>query len=56
MQRNWSGTASTCGSRASAPLRQLLTATGLTMRLGAEHIYPSLRAAAVAYHAQFGAS
>jgi sulfate permease, SulP family len=41
-------------ARANAPLRQLLTATGLTTRLGAEHIYPSVRAAVTAYHAQFG--
>jgi hypothetical protein len=54
MQRNWSGTPSTCRSRANAPLRQLLTATGLTTRLGAEHIYSSVRAAVVAYHTQFG--
>ena len=42
-------------ARANAPLRQLLTATGLTTRLGAEHIYPSVRAAVVAYRAQSGA-
>jgi hypothetical protein len=42
--------------RATAPLRQLLTATGLTMWLAAERTYASMRAAAVAYHAQFGAS
>jgi hypothetical protein len=41
-------------ARANGPLRQLLTATGLMKRLGAEHIYPSVRAAVVAYHAQFG--
>ena len=41
---------------ANGPLRQLLTATGLTKRLGAEHIYPSVRAAVTAYHAQFGTS
>jgi sulfate permease, SulP family len=41
-------------ARANAPLRQLLTATGLTTRLGAEHIYPSVRAAVTAYRAQFG--
>ena len=52
--RTWSGSAPTCGSRANGPLRQLLTATGLMKRLGAEHIYPSVRAAVVAYHAQFG--
>ena len=41
---------------ANAPLRELLTSTGLTTRLGAEHIYPSVRAAVVAYHAQYGVS
>jgi SulP family sulfate permease len=40
-------------ARANAPLRQLLTATGLTTRLGAEHIFPSVRAAVVAYRARF---
>jgi sulfate permease, SulP family len=43
-------------ARANGPLRQLLTATGLTARLGAEHIYPSVRAAVVAYRAQIGAA
>jgi SulP family sulfate permease len=38
-------------ARANGPLRQLLTATGLTKRLGAEHIYVSVRAAVEAYHA-----
>jgi SulP family sulfate permease len=42
-------------ARANGPLRELLTATGLTTRLGAEHIYPSVRAAVAAYHAQYGA-
>jgi SulP family sulfate permease len=42
-------------ARANAPLRELLTSTGLTTRLGAEHIYPSVRAAVVAYRAQSGA-
>ncbi len=36
-------------ARANEPLRGLLTATGLTKRLGAEHIYPSVRAAVAAY-------
>jgi SulP family sulfate permease len=40
-------------ARANGPLRELLTATGLMKRLGTEHIYPSVRAAVVAYHAQF---
>jgi SulP family sulfate permease len=43
-------------ARANGPLRELLTATGLTTRLGAEHIYLSVRAAVAAYHAQYGAS
>jgi SulP family sulfate permease len=41
-------------ARANASLRQLLTATGLTTRLGAEHMYPSVRAAVAAYRAQSG--
>ncbi|HSN73695.1 MAG TPA: sulfate permease [Anaerolineae bacterium] len=40
-------------ARANEPLRELLTATGLTTRIGAEHIYPSVRAAVTAYDAQF---
>ncbi len=43
-------------ARANAPLRELLTTTGLMTRLGAEHIFPSVRAAVLAYHAQFGAA
>ena len=43
-------------ARANAPLRELFTTTGLMTRLGEEHIYPSVRAAVVAYHAQFGAA
>ncbi len=43
-------------ARANEPLRELLTATGLMKRLGTEHIYPSVRAAVVAYQAQFGAA
>jgi sulfate permease, SulP family len=39
-------------ARANSSLRQLLTATGLTERLGPEHIYPSVRAAVTAYHSQ----
>lgn len=42
-------------ARANEPLCDLLTATGLTKRLGSEHIYPSVRAAVAAYHAQFSA-
>jgi sulfate permease, SulP family len=40
-------------ARANEPLRDLLTATGLTTRIGAGHIYPSVRAAVTAYDAQF---
>jgi len=43
-------------ARANSSLRELLTTTGLMKRLGEEHIYPSVRAAVDAYHAQFGAS
>jgi len=43
-------------ARANKPLRELFTTTGLMTRLGEEHIYPSVRAAVVAYHAQFGAA
>jgi len=43
-------------ARANAPLRELFTATGLMKRLGEEHIFPSVRAAVTAYHAQFGAA
>jgi SulP family sulfate permease len=42
-------------ARANGPLRDLLTKTGLTERLGGDHIYPSVRAAVIAYQAQFGA-
>jgi len=38
-------------ARANEPLRDLLTATDLIQRLGAEHIYPSVRAAVTAYRA-----
>jgi SulP family sulfate permease len=43
-------------ARANGPLRELLTATGLTGRIGTEHIYPSVRAAVVAYRARFDAT
>ena len=36
-------------ARANAPLRELLTATGLMKRLEEQHIYPSVRAAVAAY-------
>ncbi len=41
-------------ARANEPLRDLLQVTGLTKRLGAESIYPSVRAAVVAYRERFG--
>jgi sulfate permease, SulP family len=41
-------------ARANGPLRELLELTGLMKRLGTEHIYPSVRAAVQAYHAQTG--
>ena len=43
-------------ARANEPLRELLVATGLMKRLGAENIYPSVRAGVVAYHTQFGSA
>ncbi len=43
-------------ARANKPLRQLLQVTGLINRLGQDSIYPSVRAAVVAYHTHFGAS
>ena len=43
-------------ARANGPLRDLLQVTGLTDRIGAENIYPSVRAAVTAYRARFGAS
>jgi SulP family sulfate permease len=39
-------------ARANGPLCNLLEATGLTMRLGKDNLYPSVRAAVVAYHAR----
>jgi SulP family sulfate permease len=41
-------------ARANGSLRHLLTATGLTKRLGEEHIYPTVRAAVLAYRTRFG--
>jgi SulP family sulfate permease len=41
-------------ARANQPLRDLLQVTGLTKRLGKEHLYPSVRAAVTAYHERFG--
>lgn len=43
-------------ARANKPLHQLLQVTGLINRLGQDSIYPSVRAAVVAYHTHFGAS
>ena len=43
-------------ARANTSLRELLTTTGLMKRLGAEHVYPSVRGAVEAYHAQYGAA
>ena len=39
-------------ARANGPLRDLLQATGLTARIGQDHIYPSVRAAVSAYRAR----
>jgi SulP family sulfate permease len=43
-------------ARANGPLRDLLQVTGVTQRLGEKNIYPSVRAAVVAYQANFGDS
>ena len=43
-------------ARANEPLRHLLHVTGLTKRLGQDNLYPSVRAAVVAYHTRFGAT
>jgi SulP family sulfate permease len=40
-------------ARANKPLRDLLQVTGLTTRIGEKNIYPSVRAAVIAYQAQF---
>ena len=40
-------------ARANGPLRDLLQVTGLTARIGEEHIYPSVRAAVTAYNKVF---
>ena len=54
--RTWNAAASTSGSRARMRrCASCLTATGLMKRLEEQHIYPSVRAAVAAYHAQFGA-
>jgi sulfate permease, SulP family len=41
-------------ARANQPLRDLLQVTGLTKRLGKDNLYPSVRAAVMAYHERFG--
>jgi SulP family sulfate permease len=41
-------------ARANKPLRELLELTGLTERLGGENIYPSARAAVLAFRARCG--
>ena len=41
-------------ARANQPLRNLLLVTGLTERIGEDNIYPSVRAAVLAYQARFG--
>jgi sulfate permease, SulP family len=41
-------------ARANEPLRDLFQVTGLTLRIGKDNIYPSVRAAVTAYHARFG--
>ena len=40
-------------ARANAPLRDLLQVTGLTIKIGEENIYPSVRAAVLAYRTHF---
>ena len=40
-------------ARANEPLCNLLQATGLTIRIGQENIYPSVRAAVIAYRTRF---
>jgi len=40
-------------SRANAPLRDLLQVTGLTIKIGEENIYPSVRAAVIAYRTNY---
>lgn len=43
-------------ARANEPLRNLLQATGLTTRIGKENIYPSVRAAVIAYRTLFNST
>lgn len=39
--------------RPNEPLREMLRVTGLTKRLGKENIYPTVRAAVIAFQEQF---
>jgi len=41
-------------ARANGPLRDLLQVTGLTDRIGADNLHPSVRSAVTAYRARFG--
>ncbi len=43
-------------ARANEPLRQLLQVTGLTQRLGKDNVYPSVRAAVIAYRTVYSLS
>ena len=43
-------------ARANEPLRQLLQVTGLTQRLGKNNVYPSVRAAVMAYRTVYSLS
>ncbi len=40
-------------ARANEPLRDLLQVTGLTIKIGEKNIYPSVRAAVLAYRIRF---
>ena len=40
--------------KSHSPLHDLLQAMGLMTRIGEDNIYPTVRAAVQAYHAQFG--
>lgn len=42
-------------ARPNVPLMQLFEVTGLATRIGAEHVYPSVRAAVLAYRQLFAA-
>jgi hypothetical protein len=43
-------------ARANEPLCELLQVTGITARIGAENIYPSVRAAVSSYREHFAAA